>query len=740
MRRALLISVLALLLVPVLVVLDAVFIPVFSFTQTSHILAALNVANTWTAQQTFGALGLSGTAAGQCLQTDPSTGLVDGTGLGCLLTTVINTWTAEQDFKNVNKILYANQFSGGDLGAQTNAAIAALSGNPGTIVWTGGGTISTPIAYASHVTISCQGGTYTETGGGATPTAIEMLNGVTDVHFEGQGNCLLLNHQTPAYSGVNNAPSSAFVVTSQTIANADVTSPDVSTVLTADCLVGSTSCSVTSLTGLFAGQDVVIGSTRGDGAYQISPSWNGSNPVVFTRPMDDSYTVAHGAFVGYFTNGFTRDWSITGVTIIGTSNGTEPAVGHGLFIHNAFYGRVQNVSAYLIGGRVAVANGYSAFLDYDHIFFDATNAVSTDNGFEPCYVLTSHCRASNSTVVDAPANCLAIHGYHQQFANMQGYGCGESGLQLDTLEDFTDVGSHYANNGTNGINIAGSSSNEQATDIDLNGDTVNNNANDGVSAGIGGNVRVKIRGLTAYNNAGNTASDGGDVFFDGIQAGSMVVDSLLCGGARGIYLDGSNSYLVFSNLSFSAVGICAANSVGDFVLRTSSGALTNSFLTNLTFGATQPISSANCTTLSNDEANTIWGLNNLGSQCSASSGIITQPSSITWASQGMTISQLNGLTFAATGNPGISVNGATDALVIGGTPGATSPGPLGATAVGCQSGANPRTEYPSGGAFWWCGVADPSGSCQNGDLFTNTSGAAGHIYWGCKAGTWADIY
>lgn len=563
-------------------------------------------------------------------------------------------------------LCYASNFVGVDLTAQTAAAFAS---GCTIVVWSGLGTLgSGPTIVNSGNSISCGPGIYTEINGGTTPTAIEFVNGTQNAGFIGTGGCNVVNHQTPAYSEANNVPSATFLVCSQIVANCDTTAPDTSTVLTANCTVGATSCSVTSLTGLFAGQDVVIGSNRGDGAYVISPSWNGANPVVFTRPMDDSYTTANGAFLGFFTNGFTKYINISNVNITGNCAKVSPCVGHGIFTHNAFYSQFSNVQASALGGRIAVANGYSAFLDYDHFFYDASQSIaSTNNGFEPGYVLTSHTRADNSSVVGAPANCIAFHGYHVQSSNLQGFGCGESGLQLDTLEDYSDVGSQYINNGTNGINVAGDSGNNYATDIKLIGDTVDGNADNGVGAGIGGNVKIFITRLKAYGNLGNNAADGGGVFFDAVQAGSMVTDSVICGGARGIYLDGTNSFLTFANITFQPQGNCTANTVGDLIVRASSGAVTNSEFTNINFGATQPIPTATCTYLTAGSlANTFWGLTSLGSQCSASSGLWTIPSSITLATQGMSLTQLTSLAFSATGTPTLNLNGA-NAIVVGST-------------------------------------------------------------------------
>lgn len=46
---------------------------------------------------------------------------------------------------------------------------------------------------------------------------------------------------------------------------------------------------------------------------------------------------------------------------------------------------------------------------------------------------------------------------------------------------------------------------------------------------------------------------------------------------------------------------------------------------------------------------------------------------------------------------------------------------------------------PSAAAQWNSGTADPSGACTTGALFSNTSGAAGHVFWVCIATAWVDI-
>ncbi len=40
------------------------------------------------------------------------------------------------------------------------------------------------------------------------------------------------------------------------------------------------------------------------------------------------------------------------------------------------------------------------------------------------------------------------------------------------------------------------------------------------------------------------------------------------------------------------------------------------------------------------------------------------------------------------------------------------------------------------GVTWGSGSNDPSGSCTTGSLFSNTAGAAGHVFWVCEGGRW----
>jgi hypothetical protein len=40
------------------------------------------------------------------------------------------------------------------------------------------------------------------------------------------------------------------------------------------------------------------------------------------------------------------------------------------------------------------------------------------------------------------------------------------------------------------------------------------------------------------------------------------------------------------------------------------------------------------------------------------------------------------------------------------------------------------------GVTWGSGSNDPSGGCTTGSLFSNTAGAAGHVFWVCEGGGW----
>jgi hypothetical protein len=43
------------------------------------------------------------------------------------------------------------------------------------------------------------------------------------------------------------------------------------------------------------------------------------------------------------------------------------------------------------------------------------------------------------------------------------------------------------------------------------------------------------------------------------------------------------------------------------------------------------------------------------------------------------------------------------------------------------------------GVQWTTGVADPTGVCITGSLFSNSKGEAGHVFWVCVGGLWTDI-
>lgn len=46
---------------------------------------------------------------------------------------------------------------------------------------------------------------------------------------------------------------------------------------------------------------------------------------------------------------------------------------------------------------------------------------------------------------------------------------------------------------------------------------------------------------------------------------------------------------------------------------------------------------------------------------------------------------------------------------------------------------------PSALAQWTTGAIDPTGACQTGALYSNTSGASGHVFWTCVASSWVNI-
>ncbi len=96
--------------------------------------------------------------------------------------TVANTWSSASPsvFKNFNTILWADQFTGADMGAKINAAYAALSAPGGTImIPTGSHTFSTPITFTTQlkkVTLA-----------GASTRGVEL-------RYTGTGNAITVNN------------------------------------------------------------------------------------------------------------------------------------------------------------------------------------------------------------------------------------------------------------------------------------------------------------------------------------------------------------------------------------------------------------------------------------------------------------------------------------------------------------------------------------------------------------------
>jgi hypothetical protein len=45
---------------------------------------------------------------------------------------------------------------------------------------------------------------------------------------------------------------------------------------------------------------------------------------------------------------------------------------------------------------------------------------------------------------------------------------------------------------------------------------------------------------------------------------------------------------------------------------------------------------------------------------------------------------------------------------------------------------------PSTAALWTSGTSDPTGACSNGSLYSNSSGAATHVFWVCVASSWVN--
>lgn len=663
----------------------------------------------------------------------------------------------------------ASSFIGSDLSAQTAAAFAS---GCLTVFWSGGGTFASAIPIPSGGTIQCTDNSlYTETGGTSTiPTAIEILSGTTHATISG---CHIKNNQNKFYHSILNVPSSAIVICSRAVfANCDSTGPDSTTNLTVDALRGNPSVTVTSVTGLSAGQDIVLGmpASRGSGIYTIASNWNGSNPVTLNRPVEDNCTVANQCFVGWYTNGFARDWLIKDVTITGSDTAGETlGTAHGVFISSGIYGHVNNLNCDHIGGRCEVANGFSGWIDINGGNFPADgNQVPQANGWEPCYVNSSHCTAENIKVTGATSNCIAVHGLHSTYTNLTGTGCLVSGLQVDTSEDTRVVGGTFNDNAVEGINVEGDPSFFWTTVTDLVGVEANGNGQCGVQIGNSGNVNVHvIGGWFDYNFGtpdltGVQPTQGGGVCMDNVQQGTSVVDAHLCGNSGpGIFADGSNDGIVISGDNFApdgTAGCTAPNGQPDIELRTGHGNIAFSQITNLVFGVnTNPIRSADVTTLI-ASGNYMWGftagvigntiptnLNNLGTIAFQQLGLngatlfqtgVVQSATSALPSVGFLrlgeADQMDWGNIAATGNLGIGVvgNSGFETFGILGS-GAVTPGFFGVT-VPPQSFPLPSVTNFNNGTFFWCtNCAAGSKPCTGSSTGAWAFLVQGPAQWNC---------
>jgi hypothetical protein len=519
---------------------------------------------------------------------------------------------------------------GGDFGAATNAAEATLGATGGKICWQGGGTISTPVVMTSNVTIECSG-TYTETGGTGTtigdgveaPTAIEALNGTKNFHIVGHG-CTILDYQNPFYVAKNNISSSAVVIctrglpTGSGTANCEYAGPDHQTLLTADAARGATSVTVTSTAGLAAGMDIVVGSNRGNGEYTIASTWGGSNPVTLSEPLEDPCLTAKACYVGWYNNGFTRDFSIDNLTIKGNCNRGTQCVGHGVFIGSATHGKITNLNCSNMGGSCGTSNGLSGYLDWDGGSFDGSGSVTSPGGsvgFTPCYFMSYHCTTRSWKVWGSTANCISINGYHMNFIDVQAEGCAVSGMVTSQAEDVHIIGGSSNSNAVQGINLVGDLSDPLTTDFEIVGVTFQSNGVCGIQLGNGGNQRGRIVGGFVQYNMDTELTTGGGICLNGPTAGTAVIGTRVCGNGRGIYVTGPTNGVTLDAINFApgdpgSVGGCLTANGVDIAMRPTFGTLSHSTLTNLVFGTT-PISPTDVSTINSGD-NYTWGFTSAG--------------------------------------------------------------------------------------------------------------------------------
>jgi hypothetical protein len=549
-----------------------------------------------------------------------------------------------------------------DFGAATNAALAAFGSKGGTICWQGGGTISSPVVLTTHSTLLCSG-TYTEIGGTGTPigsgpeapNAIEALNGTTDVHIKG---CTINNNQTPFYIAKNNISSSAIVFCTRTLANCELAGPDNQTLLTADAARGNTSVTVVSILGLSPGQDIIVGSDRGNGEYNISKTWNGSNPVTLSRPLEDPCLTAKNCYVGWYNNGFTRDFSIEDVTITGNCNAATQCVGHGVFIGSGTHGQIRNLNCSNLGGSCGTSNGLSGYLDWDTGTFDGSGSVTSPGGavgFTPCYFQSYHCSAEHWKVWGSTANCISVNGYHINFTDIQAEGCKVSGIVTSQAEDVHIIGGSSNSNLVQGINLVGDLSNPLTTDFEIVGVSFQSNGVCGIQLGNGGNQRGRIIGGFVQYNLDTETNTGGGICLNGPMVGTSIIGTRICGNGRGIFVNGPTNGVTLDSINFApgapgSLGGCLTANGVDFAILPVSAAFSHSTLTNIVWGP-NPMSSTDEANL-NSTDNFTWGFTTAGG--GTLPNIWTLPSPVNVLLTGSNLQQLN---YIQTGNSPASSTG-----------------------------------------------------------------------------------
>lgn len=443
---------------------------------------------------------------------------------------------------SLNNICEADRQAGADLGAKINACEAIIgAGVPGEIWIAGGGTMTTTITPSSNHVYRFFPGTYN------FPSAFQFVS-LTGFKIICEPGCVLNNQQTSYQQGVNAFISPLIYVNSGT----HVQHPT----LTANGNVGATSVTVTSGTGLAAGQEVQIFDTRFSEVNQIASSYvPGSTTVPLVRPLENNYTTARGAELDLFN--WAKNFLIRGVTCTGV-NGATGSSGGCVVLDNALDGVVEDLVCFSSAGRCYLAAHSSSRILANgiHAFNPSDNSVEN-------YITSSHNIVQNVWVTNSTANCMAIHGFHETAMNLHLWGCAQKGLQMDTGQFITVSGAVISGNGTGGVQVSGAATpfTTEATDVNLSGFQVVDNLGDGLSACTGGNSKVNITASDFLRNQGSN----GNVYLNGCGQGTTIIGGANYGATvgSGMVLDGTMTGLNVNGVNFAPGPNQSANAVND---------------------------------------------------------------------------------------------------------------------------------------------------------------------------------